>query len=151
VEKGIEKFSRFIMPGLILLILGIAVFSLTLSHEDANGTVRTGLQGLKVYLLPDVSGLTVKRFLEILLDAMSQIFPTPTALPAAARTNPSDPVKLLFFSFIINPFVCHRLPLSCIYSGSLPPSAFAAAFSPAALSDDFCFHHTFSLSQSPLR
>ena len=74
VEKGIEKFSRFIMPGLILLILGIAVFSLTLSHEDANGTVRTGLQGLKVYLLPDVSGLTVKRFLEILLDAMSQLF-----------------------------------------------------------------------------
>lgn len=71
VEKGIEKFSRFIMPGLILLILGIAVFSLTLSHEDANGTVRTGLQGLKIYLLPDVSGLTVKRFLEILLDAMS--------------------------------------------------------------------------------
>lgn len=74
VEKGIEKFSRFIMPGLILLILGIAVFSLTLSHEDANGTVRTGLQGLKIYLLPDVSGLTVKRFLEILLDAMSQLF-----------------------------------------------------------------------------
>ena len=32
VEKGIEKFSRFIMPGLILLILGIAIFSLTLSY-----------------------------------------------------------------------------------------------------------------------
>lgn len=27
-----------------------------------------------MYLLPDVSGLTVKRFLEILLDAMSQLF-----------------------------------------------------------------------------
>ncbi|MEI3173558.1 MAG: hypothetical protein V8S76_05640 [Lachnospiraceae bacterium] len=32
------------------------------------------MHGLKVYLLPDVSGLTVKRFLEILLDAMSQLF-----------------------------------------------------------------------------
>ena len=74
VEKGIEKFSRFIMPGRIVLILGIAIFSLTLSHQDADGTVRTGLQGLKVYLLPDFSGLTVKRFLEILLDAMSQLF-----------------------------------------------------------------------------
>ena len=63
VEKGIEKFSRFIMPGLILLILGIAIFSLTLSYTDANGTVRTGLQGLKVYLYPDFSSLTVKRFL----------------------------------------------------------------------------------------
>ena len=28
VEKGIERFSKFIMPGLILLILGIALFSL---------------------------------------------------------------------------------------------------------------------------
>lgn len=45
VEKGIEKWSKYIMPGLLVLIIGIAVFSLTLSHEDADGTVRTGLQG----------------------------------------------------------------------------------------------------------
>ena len=74
VEKGIEKFSSFIMPGLIVLILVIAVFSLTLSHTDADDTVRTGMQGLMVYLKPDFTGLTVKRFLEILLDAMSQLF-----------------------------------------------------------------------------
>lgn len=74
VEKGIEKFSKIIMPGLILLILVIAVFSLTLSHENDDGTVRTGIQGLMVYLRPDFTGLTVKRFLEILLDAMSQLF-----------------------------------------------------------------------------
>ena len=49
-------------------------FSLTLSYTDANGTVRTGLQGLKVYLYPDFSSLTVKRFLGVLLDAMSQLF-----------------------------------------------------------------------------
>ena len=74
MEKGIERFSKFIMPGLVVLIIGIAIFSLILSSKDADGTVRTGLQGLKVYLYPDVSGLTVKRFLEILLDAMSQLF-----------------------------------------------------------------------------
>ncbi len=74
VEKGIEKFSRIIMPGLILMIIIIAVFSLTLSHKDSDGTVRTGLQGLMVYLRPDFTGLTAKRFLEILLDAMSQLF-----------------------------------------------------------------------------
>lgn len=74
VEKGIEKFSKIIMPGLILLIIIIAVFSLTLSHKDSDGTVRTGLQGLMVYLRPDFTGLTAKRFLEILLDAMSQLF-----------------------------------------------------------------------------
>lgn len=74
VEKGIEKFSKIIMPGLILLILIIAIFSLTLTHTDADGTVRTGMEGLAFYVKPDFSGLTVKRFLEILLDAMSQLF-----------------------------------------------------------------------------
>ena len=74
VEKGIEKWSKYIMPGLLVLIIGIAIFSLTLSHEDADGTVRTGLQGLLVYLKPDVTGLTVTGFLGILLDAMSQLF-----------------------------------------------------------------------------
>ena len=74
VEKGIEQFSKIIMPGLILLILVIAIFSLTLTHTDADGTVRTGMEGLAFYVKPDFSGLTVKRFLEILLDAMSQLF-----------------------------------------------------------------------------
>ena len=50
VEKGIEKFSKIIMPGLILLILIIAIFSLTLTHTDADGTVRTGMEGL-VFLM----------------------------------------------------------------------------------------------------
>lgn len=73
VEKGIEKFSRFIMPGLFILIIAIALFSLTLRFEDINGA-RTGLEGLRIYLLPDLTGITFKRFLEILLDAMSQLF-----------------------------------------------------------------------------
>ena len=74
VEKGIEKFSCFIMPGLILLVIGIAIFSLTLSYTDADGTVRTGIQGFLVYVRPDVTGLTVKGFLEVLLDAVFQHF-----------------------------------------------------------------------------
>ena len=32
VEKGIERCSRCIMPVLVPLIIGIAIFSLTLSH-----------------------------------------------------------------------------------------------------------------------
>ena len=62
------------MPVLVVLIVAIAIFSLTLSAEGEDGTVRTGMQGLAIYLLPDFHGLTVKRFLEILLDAMSQLF-----------------------------------------------------------------------------
>lgn len=74
VEKGIEKFSKIIMPGLILMIIGISIFSLTLKYTDAEGITRTGLQGLAVYLIPNFNGMTIHRFLEILLDAMSQIF-----------------------------------------------------------------------------
>ena len=74
VEKGIEKFSRIVMPGLLLLIVGIGLFSLTLQVSGADGATRTGLQGLAVYLIPNFEGLTFSRFLEILLDAMSQLF-----------------------------------------------------------------------------
>lgn len=74
VEKGTEKFSKLVMPGLILMIVAIAIFSLTLSHTDESGATRTGLQGLAVYLIPNFVGITATRFLEILLDAMSQLF-----------------------------------------------------------------------------
>ena len=74
VEKGIEQFSKFVMPGLLLLIIGIAIFSLTLKHTDATGVTRTGIDGLMVYLRPDFKGLTLSKFLNILLDAMSQLF-----------------------------------------------------------------------------
>ena len=74
VEKGIEKYSRHIMPGLLLLIIGIAIFSLTLSYTDESGMTRTGIEGLLVYIKPDFTGLTVQRFLNIALDAMSQLF-----------------------------------------------------------------------------
>ncbi len=74
VEKGVERFSTIVMPGLFVMILGIALYSLTLSHTDASGITRTGLDGLAVYLIPDFKGLTFSRFLNILLDAMSQLF-----------------------------------------------------------------------------
>lgn len=74
VEKGVERFSKLVMPGLLVMIVGIAIFSLTLSHTDESGATRTGLQGLAVYMIPDFTGLTFSRFLQILLDAMSQLF-----------------------------------------------------------------------------
>ncbi len=74
VEGGIEKVSRGMMPLLLVLVVVIAVFSLTLRNTDAAGEIRTGLQGLLYYLTPHTQGLTVSRFLQILLDAMSQLF-----------------------------------------------------------------------------
>ena len=74
VNKGIETFSKVLMPILILLVLGIAIFSLTISHTDDQGVTRTGLQGLWIYTVPDFSGMTVKGFFTVLLDAMGQLF-----------------------------------------------------------------------------
>ncbi len=74
VQGGIEKVSRSMMPLLLVLVVVIAGFSLTLHSTDAAGQTRTGLQGLVYYLTPHTQGLTVGRFLQILLDAMSQLF-----------------------------------------------------------------------------
>ncbi len=74
VNKGIESFSKILMPILILFVIIIAVFSLTISYTDENGITRTGMQGLMVYVVPNFNGMTVKSFFTVLLDAMGQLF-----------------------------------------------------------------------------
>ena len=75
VEKGIEKASKIMMPILLVLIIGIAIYSLTLSHYDeATGTTRTAWEGLQIYLIPNFEGLTVGKFFSVLLDATGQMF-----------------------------------------------------------------------------
>ncbi len=74
VNAGIEKMSSIMMPILLVLIICIACFSLTLSHTDAEGITRTGLQGLKVYLIPNFEGMTFSKLLTVVTDAMGQLF-----------------------------------------------------------------------------
>ena len=74
VNAGIERMSKVMMPILLMLIICIAVFSLTLSHTDAEGVTRTGLQGLKVYLVPNFQGMTASKLLTVVTDAMGQLF-----------------------------------------------------------------------------
>lgn len=69
VDKGIEKFSKVLMPILCVLIVGIAIFSLTIKGEHG-----TAIDGLKIYFIPDFSGMTIGKFFKVLLDAMSQMF-----------------------------------------------------------------------------
>lgn len=74
VNKGIEKSSKILMPILLVLVIGISVYSLTLSHTTDDGITRTGLDGLKIYLIPSFEDLTVKDFFITLMDAMGQLF-----------------------------------------------------------------------------
>ncbi len=74
VESGIEKFSKVLMPILLVMIIAISIFSLTLRHTDDAGITRTGLEGLKIYVIPNFSGMTFRDFLQVLMDAMGQLF-----------------------------------------------------------------------------
>ena len=74
VNKGIESSSQVIMPVLLILVVIIAVFSLTISHTGDDGVTRTGLEGFKVYVVPNFDGLTIKGFFSVLVDAMGQLF-----------------------------------------------------------------------------
>ena len=74
VEKGIEKFSKIVMPLLLILVVFICIYSLFMEHTDANGVTRTGLEGAAVYFIPNFEGITVVRFLKITMDACAQLF-----------------------------------------------------------------------------
>lgn len=74
VNEGIERMSKILMPILLVLIFGICCFTLTLKHTDASGITRTGLEGLKIYLIPSFEGLTFRKFMQIITDAMGQLF-----------------------------------------------------------------------------
>jgi NSS family neurotransmitter:Na+ symporter len=74
VNKGIESSSKVIMPILLLSVIGIAVFALTISHTDADGVTRTGLEGLKIYVIPDVDGMTIGGLFTVFIDALGQLF-----------------------------------------------------------------------------
>ena len=73
VEGGIERYSKILMPALFVMIVVIAIYSITLKKE-VDGVVTTGLDGLKVYLLPDFTGITFSKLMAVILDAMGQLF-----------------------------------------------------------------------------
>jgi NSS family neurotransmitter:Na+ symporter len=65
VQKGLERISKFMMLGLLGLIVLLAVNSLTL---------KGGMEGLKFYLLPDFSKAKDAGILNVITAAMNQAF-----------------------------------------------------------------------------
>lgn len=61
VEKGVEKVSKILMPALVLLTIGVTIYTLTMP-----GTA----EGIKYYLLPDFKKFSVKT----VLAALGQLF-----------------------------------------------------------------------------
>lgn len=70
VNKGIEAISKVLMPLLLVAIIGISIFSLTLKGADG----RTGIEGFKIFVIPNISGMNAKSFFTVVLDAMGQLF-----------------------------------------------------------------------------
>ena len=74
VNKGIERFSKVLMPILVVLIFASGICSLTLNYKDASGAARSGLEGLKIYVVPDFKGLTMQKLVTVFVDALGQLF-----------------------------------------------------------------------------
>lgn len=65
VQKGIENISKILMPVLLVLIVGIAIYTLTIPGA---------MSGFKYYVLPNFKGFTLTVFLKTLVAAMGQLF-----------------------------------------------------------------------------
>jgi len=65
VQKGLERVSKFMMIGLLLLIIALAVNSIMLKGSS---------EGLKFYLLPDLDSVTAGNIGKTVTSAMSQAF-----------------------------------------------------------------------------
>ncbi len=71
VNKGIEAISKILMPVLFILVIAIAIFSVTIKNPESDVT---GLDGLKVFVIPSLDGLTFKDIFVATTDAMGQLF-----------------------------------------------------------------------------
>lgn len=61
IAAGIEKAAKFLMPTLLIMIIGLTIYGLTLDHAFA---------GVKFYLVPDFSKVTGS----VIYNAMGQAF-----------------------------------------------------------------------------
>ena len=57
IQKGIESANRFLMPALLLILLGLIGYSLTLDGA---------MQGIRFYLVPDFREVTAQTFFDAL-------------------------------------------------------------------------------------
>ncbi len=65
VEKGIEKVSKILMPLLLVIIIGISIYTLTLDGA---------MEGLEYYIKPNLKGFTAPKLLKTIAAAMGQLF-----------------------------------------------------------------------------
>ncbi len=65
VQKGIEKISKFLMPALVVIIVGICIYTMSLPGA---------LEGVKYYLLPNFSAVTGTGLLKTIGAAAGQMF-----------------------------------------------------------------------------
>lgn len=65
VKKGIETISKVLMPLLVVIIIGIAIYTMTLPGA---------MDGFVYYVLPNFKGFTFAMFLKTIVAAMGQLF-----------------------------------------------------------------------------
>ena len=72
VNKGIESLSKILMPILFVMIIGIAIYSLTLKGSEETGG-RTGIEGFGYYTIPNLDSVLNKEgFRSAIIDVINK-------------------------------------------------------------------------------
>ncbi len=119
VEKGIEKYSKIMMPALLVILVIVGIRTLTLPNA---------LEGVRFIFKPDFSKLTGKT----ILDAVGQVFFSLSLGMGALMTYGSYLSKKdnLFKSSISIPFIDTIVAL--LATVAIMPAVFAFNFEPTA-------------------
>ncbi len=119
VEKGIEKYSKIMMPALLVILIVVAIRTITLKN---------GLEGMRFIFQPDFTKVTGKT----ILDAVGQVFFSLSLGMGALMTYGSYLSKKdnLFKSSISIPFIDTIVAL--LATVAIMPAVFAFGFKPTA-------------------
>ncbi len=119
VKKGIESASRILMPALFIMLLGLIAYSFTLDNAMA---------GVKFYLVPDLSKVTLSTIYNALGQAFFSLSLGMAALVTfgsyiSKKENIVTSAALVTFTDTMVAFLAGLLIFPLVFSQGLSPSA----------------------------
>jgi neurotransmitter:Na+ symporter, NSS family len=119
IKKGIESASRILMPALFVMLLGLIVYSFTLDNA---------MEGIKFYLVPDLSKVTLATIYNALGQAFFSLSLGMAALVTfgsyiSKKENIITSAALVTFTDTTVAFLAGLLIFPLVFSQGLSPSA----------------------------
>ena len=119
IKKGIESASRVLMPALFIMLIGLIVYSFTLDNA---------MDGIKFYLIPDLSKVTLSTIYNALGQAFFSLSLGMAALVTfgsyiSKKENIVTSAALVTFTDTTVAFLAGLLIFPLVFSQGLSPSA----------------------------